>query len=149
MVITKHEDVTKQGFCRIVLRKLHLRGSLLLVLFQFFLGWEGEGERGGGGRLLTFSAIRMGAYSNKYGNSFNNLACLPRARLFSLSPTTSKRLLRRLRKCAEISLENSYVGIGASMGKKFSSFQALVITPIVQIILYRIWGVSTQLSLSS
>jgi len=32
-----------------------------------------EGERGGGGRLLTFSAFGMGAHSNKYGYSFKEL----------------------------------------------------------------------------
>ena len=74
MVITKREDVTKQGSCKILWRKLHLRESLLLVLvlIQFLgggvgvvaypsLGW------GGGlfeaGRLLTFSAFGMSAYS--------------------------------------------------------------------------------------
>ena len=55
MVITKHEDVAigKQGFCKILRWKLGLWESLLLVLIQF------------SGRLhvLTFSAIRMGAYS--------------------------------------------------------------------------------------
>ena len=35
MAITKHEDETKQGFCKIVLKTLRLRGSLLLVLIQF------------------------------------------------------------------------------------------------------------------
>ena len=38
-------------------------------------GWGGGGrlfefEWEWGGRLLTFSAFRMGAYSNKYGNLF-------------------------------------------------------------------------------
>ena len=85
MVLTKREDVTKQGFCKTLLRKLLLRGSLKLVLIPFF-GGRGEGVNaylslsgsgrevgwGRGGRLfearrvLTFSAFRMGAYSNKY-----------------------------------------------------------------------------------
>ena len=49
MLITKREDVTKPGFCKILWRKLGLRRSLLLVLIQFFLaegggggGWEGK-----------------------------------------------------------------------------------------------------------
>ena len=45
--------------------KLRLWGSLLLVLIQFLGGVRGKG--GGrlfeAGRLLTFSAFRMGAYS--------------------------------------------------------------------------------------
>ena len=52
MVMTKREDVTKQGSYEI------LRGSLLLVLTQFVGGGVGWG-----GRLLTFSTFRMGAYS--------------------------------------------------------------------------------------
>ena len=60
MVATKREDVTKQGSCKILWRKLHLRGSLLLVLIQFFGGGVGvvaylslDGrEVGCGGRLL-------------------------------------------------------------------------------------------------
>ena len=84
MVITKREDVTKQGFCKILWRKLLLWGSLLLELIQF----RGDGGEVGGvgvgalsslsgigrevgwggplfeaGRLLNFSAFRMGAYS--------------------------------------------------------------------------------------
>ena len=43
-----------------------------LVHLIFFLGGGGvgggEGEKGG--RILTFSAVRMGAYSNKYGRLF-------------------------------------------------------------------------------
>ena len=35
MVITKREDVTKQGFCKILRRKLRLWESLLLELIQF------------------------------------------------------------------------------------------------------------------
>ena len=62
MVITKVEDVTRQGSCKILWRKLRLRGSLLLVLIQFLGGVRGKGV-GWGGRLLTFSAFRMGAYS--------------------------------------------------------------------------------------
>ena len=65
MVITKLKGVTKQGFCKILGRKLRLRGSLLLVLIQFFFG--SEVKEGGhlfeAGRLLTFSAFRTGAYS--------------------------------------------------------------------------------------
>ena len=77
MVTTKREDVTKQGSCKILSRKLHLRESLLLVLvlIQFLGGGVGVvaylslSGRGVGGRLfevgrsLTFSAFRMGAYS--------------------------------------------------------------------------------------
>ena len=51
MPVTKREEVTKQGFCKILRRTLRLRGSLLLVLFQFHYhssGW------GGGGRLFEF-----------------------------------------------------------------------------------------------
>ena len=90
MVITKREDVTKQGFWKILWRKLCLQGSLLLELIQenlfkfggvgggkvggvgvdalLSLSWIGSGEGCGGrlfegGRLLTFSAFRIGAYS--------------------------------------------------------------------------------------
>ena len=81
MVITKPEDVTKQGFCKTLWRKLRLRGSLLLVFIPFWgvvdvrgcapiSVWVGVGGgwcRGGSlfeaGRLLTFSSFRMGAYS--------------------------------------------------------------------------------------
>ena len=72
MVITKLEDVTRQGSCKILWRKLRLRGSLLLVLIQFQFkfqshfhssGWGGGGRLFEAGCLLTFSAFRMGAYS--------------------------------------------------------------------------------------
>ena len=63
MVITKLEDVTKQGFCKNLSRKLRLRGSLLSVRNQFFFGWE---VKWGGVGLGAYS--RLGAYSNKYGN---------------------------------------------------------------------------------
>ena len=53
MVITKGEDVTKQGLCKILLRKLRLRGSLLLVLIQFLRG----GGRGKGVGVY----LRLGA----------------------------------------------------------------------------------------
>ena len=77
--MTKREDVTKQGSCKILKRKLGLWGSLLLVLIHFLgggvgvvdylslsrSGWEvGWGARlFEAGHLLTFSALRMGAYS--------------------------------------------------------------------------------------
>ena len=43
MVTTKREDVTKQGSCKILSRKLHLQESLLLVLvlIQFLGGGVG------------------------------------------------------------------------------------------------------------
>ena len=53
MPVTKREEVTEQGFCKILGRTLRLRGSLLLVLIRLFEA----------GRLLTFSTFRMGAYS--------------------------------------------------------------------------------------
>ena len=74
-VKTKREDVTKQGSCKLLWRKLRLLGGLLLVFIQVFLrggGWELEGglrvgaylilstrwmELGGGGRL--FKAGRL------------------------------------------------------------------------------------------
>ena len=49
-------------FCKLLWRKLRLRGSLLLVLIQF--QWVVGGR---GWALINFSAFRMGAYSNKYG----------------------------------------------------------------------------------
>ena len=74
MVITKREGVTKQGFCKILWRKLHLRGSLLLgLILFFFFGWEGWA-------LINFFCLyyrrlfevgansMLGAYSNKYGS---------------------------------------------------------------------------------
>ena len=45
----KIEDVTKQGFCKILLRNLRLRGSLFLELIQF---WGGGGESGWVGWVL-------------------------------------------------------------------------------------------------
>ena len=38
----KREDITKQGFCKILRIKVSFRGSLLLVLTQFLGGWEGR-----------------------------------------------------------------------------------------------------------
>ena len=77
MPVTKREEVTKKGFCKILGRKLRFRGSPLLVLIQFQFQshfhsseWGGGGrvfefdcEWEGGGRLLTFFAFRMGAHS--------------------------------------------------------------------------------------
>ena len=74
MVITKREDVTKQGFCKLLLlwRKHLLRGSLfILVLIQSISlspKWVGWGW--GLTRLFEVGAnSRLGAYSNKiYGS---------------------------------------------------------------------------------
>jgi len=53
MPLTKCEEVTKQGYCKILGRTLHLRGSLLLVLIQFQSQYHSSGW-GGGGRLFEF-----------------------------------------------------------------------------------------------
>ena len=75
MLTTKREEVIKQGFCKILWRKLRPRGSLLLEfihssgwiggerLFEFDWEWGEGGRLFGAGLLLTFSAFRMGAYS--------------------------------------------------------------------------------------
>ena len=70
MLITKREEVTKQGFCKILWRKLRPWESPLLE-FIHSTGWGGgerlfefDWEEEGGGRLfeaghlLTFSAFR-------------------------------------------------------------------------------------------
>ena len=64
MVITKLEDVTKQGFCKILCRKLCARGRSLLLEFIHPSKW------GGGERLFEFdweekgegAYSRLGAY---------------------------------------------------------------------------------------
>ena len=58
MLIKKREDVTKQGFCKILWRKLRPRGTLLLE-FIHSSGW------GGGERLFEFDWEEegVGAYS--------------------------------------------------------------------------------------
>ena len=88
-MVTKRKHVTKQGFCKILWRKLHLRRRLLLVLIHFC--WAG-GERGlgfgcghffefewkeeGVGAYWFFSTFRvgtnsrLGAYLNKYSVCF-------------------------------------------------------------------------------
>ena len=66
MPVTKREEVTKQGFCKILGRTLRLRGSLLLVLIQFQFQSHCHSSRwGGGGRLTEFYWERegVGAYS--------------------------------------------------------------------------------------
>ena len=66
MVITKREDVIKQGFCKILCRKLRLRGSLLLVTYLIFWEVGGEMEWGGSGRLFECDwkggGLGVGAY---------------------------------------------------------------------------------------
>ena len=58
MLITKREEVTKQGFCKILWRKLRPLGSLLLE-FIHSSGW------GGGERLfeIDWEGEGVGAYS--------------------------------------------------------------------------------------
>ena len=58
MLMTKREEVTKQGFCKILLRKRRPLGSLLLE-FIHSSGW------GGGERLFEFDweGEGVGAYS--------------------------------------------------------------------------------------
>ena len=75
MLITKCGELTKQGFCKILWRKLRPRGSLLVEFIHssgwgggeclFELDWEEEGPGAYSrlGTILTFSAFRMGAYS--------------------------------------------------------------------------------------
>ena len=62
MVITKHEDVTKQGFCKILLRELHLRGSLKLVLILF-------GVVAGREWALIYLSVGCGAIPKRYFDS--------------------------------------------------------------------------------
>ena len=62
IVIAKRYDVTKQGFCIIPQRKLHLWESLLLVLILFLVllgerGWSRGGRIFKAGCLLTSSAF--------------------------------------------------------------------------------------------
>ena len=69
MVATKNEDLTKQGFCKNTLKKTpsSLWEGLLLSLIGVCVGGSGVGVGAyllfEAGRLLTFSAFRMGAYS--------------------------------------------------------------------------------------
>ena len=75
MLITKREEVTKQGCCKIILKKTPSSGKSLIKIYSLkWVGWGWTliwvwlGGGGGGrlleaGRLLTFSAFRMGAYS--------------------------------------------------------------------------------------
>ena len=72
MLITKREEVTKQGFCKTFWRNLRPRGSLLLEfihssgwgwgerLFEFKWEEEGVGAYLAGGGLGAYS--RLGAY---------------------------------------------------------------------------------------
>ena len=69
MLITKREEVTKQGFCKVFWRKLRPGESHSSGwgggdrLFEFDWEEEGVGHLFKAWRLLTFSAFRMGAYS--------------------------------------------------------------------------------------
>ena len=53
MPVTKGEEATTQGFCKILGRTLRLRESLLLVLIQFQSHYHSS-RWGEGGRLFGF-----------------------------------------------------------------------------------------------
>ena len=53
-MVTKCKHATKQGFCKILLRKLHLQGSLLLVLTHFCSVGGGSGLGFGCGHFFEF-----------------------------------------------------------------------------------------------
>ena len=55
--MTKREDVTKQGSCKILWRKLRLRGSLLLLFIQF----------GGGGGVLVVAYLSLSGSGREVG----------------------------------------------------------------------------------
>ena len=55
MPVTKREEATRQVFCKILGRTLHLWESLLLVLIEFqFQSHYHSSRWGGGGRLFEF-----------------------------------------------------------------------------------------------
>ena len=57
MVITKLEDVTKQGFCNNTLQKTPSSGKSLISTYSIFYGWE---MKAGGVGVGAYS--RLGAY---------------------------------------------------------------------------------------
>ena len=54
MPVTKHEEVTKQGFGKILGRTLRLRGSLLLVLIQFQFQFQSHFHSSGWGAVGAY-----------------------------------------------------------------------------------------------
>ena len=82
MVLTKHEHVIKQGFCKMLCRKLCLQGSLLLVLFNF---WRWEGQRGWGGGDHLFELEWKWE-----GEALINVFCLQDGRLFEVVTNSNK-----------------------------------------------------------
>ena len=52
MVITEREDVTKQGSCKILGRKLHLRGIKSLISIYSILGVVANLSSSGSGRKV-------------------------------------------------------------------------------------------------
>ena len=56
MVITKSGDVVKQGFCKMLSRKLSLREGPIIISYLSLCGreWGGAGRLFEAGRLLTF-----------------------------------------------------------------------------------------------
>ena len=56
MALTESGDVTKQGFCKMLSRKLRLREGSLIIYYLSLCGreWGGAGRLFEAGRLLTF-----------------------------------------------------------------------------------------------
>ena len=78
MPVTKREEATTQGFCKILGRTLRLRESLLLVLIQFqFQSLYHSSRWGGGGRLFGFDWEGEGlGWALIRGWAFINFFCL-------------------------------------------------------------------------
>ena len=67
MPVTKREEATTQGFCKILGGTLRLRESLLLVLIQFqFQSHYHLSRWGGGGRLFGFDWEGVGWGGHPY-----------------------------------------------------------------------------------
>ena len=76
MPVTKREEATTQGFCKILRGTLRLRESLLLVLIQFqFQSHYHSSRWGEGGRLFGFDWEGVG-WALIRGWAFINFFCL-------------------------------------------------------------------------
>ena len=141
MLITKREEVTKQGFCKILWRKLLPRESVLLE-FIHSSGWGGGERLFEAGHLLTFSAFRMGAYSNKYGKRYKFYsvkACIKRKK-FSLPVNVrpSKTPLLKFSReryfflCGMIFIQSCYTIIAISYKNNIKSQPLKIVGKLVE-----------------